>query len=297
MIALLTLMLFVIEESTRKDTQLFHVISSLPSAAVTLLIFSNTSLFFQDWIMFLGVENSQLTFTTNFAKSEIVLASALLVPQAWTLGVELTFYLVAPFFLRRKNIVLLLLMVSILIRIGLLYIGLGRNDPWTYRFFPAELAFFLVGAIAHQYISPFYSKMLSRQQIGKWSNFLTLSFIIFSLSYSLIPVNGLIKSGILFMIFFFTLPLIFVFQMHGGWDKWLGELSYPIYICHMFVIYLVTFFYGGIEIGTPLLGAVIILILSVFFSIILNSYITRRVEIIRNRFRYKNSIVAGSYHG
>lgn len=94
-------------------------------------------------------------------KSEVILYPALLVPQAWTLGVELAFYIVAPFVLVRRKALLLLLALSISVRIYLLYVGLGKSDPWTYRFFPAELALFLLGALAHQVLLPFYKITLS----------------------------------------------------------------------------------------------------------------------------------------
>jgi hypothetical protein len=39
----------------------------------------------------------------------------------------------------------------------LIHLGIGTKDPWTYRFFPTELALFLIGALAHQVLRPIYS--------------------------------------------------------------------------------------------------------------------------------------------
>lgn len=75
----------------------FLVWNESPFAAKTLLLISNLILFGQDWIMFLAIKDGNLVFGENFQNSEIFLPGALLVPQAWTLGVELTFYLIAPF--------------------------------------------------------------------------------------------------------------------------------------------------------------------------------------------------------
>ncbi|MFZ6693376.1 hypothetical protein [Undibacterium sp. SXout20W] len=138
--------------------------------------------------MFVGVEAHQLVFSTDFSKSEIVLFPALLVPQAWTLGVELSFYLIAPFILREKRTMLMLLALSLCVRVYLLYIGLGEHDPWTYRFFPTELAFFLLGALSHQYISPLYIKFLAFGQMQKYASISTYALIFFTLLYSFIPV-------------------------------------------------------------------------------------------------------------
>jgi peptidoglycan/LPS O-acetylase OafA/YrhL len=52
--------------------------------------------------MFSAVEHYSLVFSTDFTKSEIPLWDGLIAPQAWTLGIELTFYLVALFILTRR---------------------------------------------------------------------------------------------------------------------------------------------------------------------------------------------------
>ena len=53
----------------------------------------------------------------------------LLVPQAWTLGVEITFYLVAPFVLRSPRRLLALLAASLALRAVLIATGIGLSDP------------------------------------------------------------------------------------------------------------------------------------------------------------------------
>ncbi len=90
----------------------------------------------------------KLVFTPNFSKSDLPLYPGLIIPQAWTLGLEVSFYLIAPFILTRKKILFLLLMLSFALRIFLYQIGLGREDPWVYRFFPTELVFFILGALS-----------------------------------------------------------------------------------------------------------------------------------------------------
>ena len=50
-------------------------------------------------------------------------------PQAWTLGVEITFYLVAPFVLRSPRRLLALLAASLALRAVLIATGIGLSDP------------------------------------------------------------------------------------------------------------------------------------------------------------------------
>ena len=70
--------------------------------------------------MFLAVDpqNGSLYFTTKFSQEPIPLYKLLIIPQAWTLGVELTFYILAPFLVKRKTATLfIILILSIIIRI------------------------------------------------------------------------------------------------------------------------------------------------------------------------------------
>lgn len=286
-VALLTLLVYAFASFIGKDTQFFRVYHEAPFAANLLLIFSNITLFLQDWVMFAGVENHQLVFATDFAKSEVVLHPGLLVPQAWTLGVELTFYLIAPFVLSKKRVLISLLALSISLRIYLIYIGLGEKDPWTYRFFPTELALFLLGALAHQVLLPFYHKVLSEEQLKKYASLSTYALIFTTLVFWLIPVHELIKTAVLFSVFLILMPLAFVFQAKREWDKWIGDLSYPIYVCHILVIYVVTFVLAKLGIVDKILISGSAVVGSICFAIILNAFIGRPVESLRNRYRTK----------
>lgn len=285
-VALLSLVAFVFASVIGNEVNFFKVYRDAPYAANILLVFSNATLFFQDWVMFSAVESKELVFSANFLKSDVVLYPALLVPQAWTLGVELTFYLMAPFILVRKNVLLLLLVLSIAVRAYLLYIGLGKSDPWTYRFFPAELALFLLGALAHQVLLPFYRKtLLGGGLFETYAKVATYIMIAITLMYWLIPIRETIKTIVLFSVFLLLMPLTFVFQAQRRWDKWIGDLSYPIYICHMLIIFIVTLVLGRFGITDKLLISAIVVAVTVGFSITLNTFIGGPVEALRGRFR------------
>jgi peptidoglycan/LPS O-acetylase OafA/YrhL len=299
-VAIFTFAAFAITFGTDKELSFFEVYNKAPYAANIFLVASNITLIFQDWVMFAGVESNQLVFTTDFMRSEVVLYPALLVPQAWTLGVELTFYFLAPFILFKIRIIIALLAASTLLRVYLIYIGLGAHDPWTYRFFPTELALFLLGALAHQVLLPLYKMKLSKIQIEKYSRKATYSLVVITLVFSFIPVSEISKTAALFVLFLFMLPLTFIFQSNRGWDKWIGNLSYPIYIGHMFVIYITKFLVGKMGVADKLLifgksvpvdrlfvgfGAAIF---SIGFAIILNNFVGDPVESLRDRFRAKN---------
>ena len=257
-----------------------------PIAAKILLTSSNIFLFGQDWLMFLGVENGSLVLTSSFAHSDVVLWHGLIIPQSWTLGLELSFYLLAPFVISDRKATLTLLACSILLRIILIKIGIGLNDPWTYRFFPTELALFLIGSLSHQILYPFYRELL-RKKIDMFSKISTYFLIIFSVVFYKLPISELYKTMILFGFFIMLLPLSFHFNNKNKWDRYVGDLSYPIYIGHMLVIYLVIKTMRALAVENKIFIAIICVVLSVFFAMLLNEYVGNRIENIRDKFRFK----------
>lgn len=126
---------------------------SLETGTIVFQIATNLALFGQDVVMFLGVnqETGGMYFTHDFWLSSPVFYIFLLVPQAWSIGIELSFYLIAPLIVR-KNItpIIMLIIGSILVKtITFFYLEL-TEDPWTYRFFPSELSLFLMGSVSYR---------------------------------------------------------------------------------------------------------------------------------------------------
>ena len=102
------------------DIKFFYIIEQTPIIVNIFLFISNFFIIGQDWIMFSGIKNNILIFSADFYKSEILLFEGLFIQQAWTLGLEITFYLIAPFILFNRKIILTLLILSILLRIYLI---------------------------------------------------------------------------------------------------------------------------------------------------------------------------------
>ena len=114
----------------------------------TFLCFTNTTMIFQDLTMFTASHNREIQWSADFWKSDMPLWQGLLIPQAWSLGIEISFYLIAPFLLRLRSTLIALLAIAGLSTKILLVLTLHLNDPWTYRFFPFELGYFLLGVLA-----------------------------------------------------------------------------------------------------------------------------------------------------
>ncbi len=272
--------------------EFFAIYRAAPPAADALLLVSNLFLLGQDWVMFSAVEHHSFVLGTDFTQSEIPLWQGLIAPQAWTLGVELTFYLVAPFILTRRAAIYSVLILSIALRAYFVYIGLGRRDPWTYRFFPTELALFLIGALAHQILLPWYRRIL-KDRISIAASIGTYVLVAMSFCYFLVPIREIYKEAALFGSFILVLPLTFIFQNGHSRDGAIGDLSYPIYIGHVLAIWVTSAALDAIRDAThldsPLLTASCCVTASLVFALVLNSYIAAPFERVRARFRSQSS--------
>lgn len=194
------------------------------------LAFTNVTILFQDVTMFLGAHKGQIEWSANFQRSEAPLRQGLAIPQAWSLGVELSFYLIAPYVLNLRSRWLILgsccsLAVKV-ITISTLHLG----DPWTYRFFPFEVGYFLLGSLAFRHRSLFDLERLVPERIGKYC------------AYPLAIGFAAVRVPVLFATLAYPIALAFVlpfmFRMTSGLraDRLIGELSYPFYIFHMLAI-------------------------------------------------------------
>jgi len=256
---------------------------NLPGDATAILLASTVLLFGQDWILFMGVHHDHLALTGSFRDSDVPLYEALLVPQAWSLSVELTFYLVAPFLITSRRWMWVALLASLGLRAALIVTGIGRSDPWTYRFFPSELALFLIGALSQQMLLPRFQRLCARLPwlpgagVGA---LLALSF-----SHFQEPINPTLRDALFLAVAATVLPLAFIFQCRHKWDRLVGELSYPLYISHMLVILL----FSGLGAGAGALhstrGWAAIVMASVAAAVALNVSIAAPIKRVRRRLK------------
>jgi peptidoglycan/LPS O-acetylase OafA/YrhL len=154
--------------------------NTLGNAIFKLFLFlTNLTMFFQDVTMFLCSHNGQIYWSENFWHSEVPLWEGLAIPQAWSLGIELSFYLIAPYLLNLRSRWLFGLCGTLIVKAFVIK-TFGLGDPWTYRFFPFELGYFLLGALAYRYRSLLDGFVPER--IGKYCAYpLAIGFAAFSL--------------------------------------------------------------------------------------------------------------------
>jgi peptidoglycan/LPS O-acetylase OafA/YrhL len=280
-VAFLTLLSYLIV----KPNSFFDVYNSIPLSASLLLVISNLIIAGQDWVMFLSVNGGRLEFTSDYATSSPMLYEGLLVPQAWTLGVEFTFYAVAPLLAKRTVILIVVLLASIGVRLYLIQIGLGFKDPWCYRFFPSELAFFLAGIFSQRILLPVF-KRYAVSVVPSAPSWAVFGLVMIVCCYPILPFH---RSYLLFGSFVLLLPGTFMFQNQYEFDRKIGDLSYPIYICHYLVIWLIDMTAARIGlINRPILVATN-LVGALGFALFLSGAIAKPIENFRTRFKTASS--------
>jgi len=214
---------------------------SVFDGAVALL--SNLTMLGQDVYVFFGYDTKSQAFLfmpdilrggLERAGEQVAPGWAwLMIGQGWSIGVELWFYLLAPFIVTRHiGVILAIIAASLAFRIGLA-LGVGlRFDPWTHRFFPSELMVFLLGSLAYRlYASGRVDWLMERV---RWPVF--LGMVAITLAYSVIPIGGFELRWIYLGLMALALPSVFSLSKNWRIDRWIGDLSYPIYLWHVLVL-------------------------------------------------------------
>jgi len=185
------------------------------------LWFSNLTLVGLDWNCFIAIDDKRL------------LSHLSIVSPAWTLGVELTFYLLAPWFEQfRSRWLFVLVIASVSARLITYRFGLYQ-DPWNYRFFPFELAWFLAGMLAHRVYVVTETLLSRRAKVLAGRGALALCLVAILAHPALYVRAG---GVILLPVILLTLPFVFGLTKDNKIDQFIGEFSYPIYIGHFLVI-------------------------------------------------------------
>ncbi|MDB5146066.1 MAG: hypothetical protein JWQ57_86 [Mucilaginibacter sp.] len=252
------------------------------------LLFTNLFLFCQDVVMFLGVniKNGNLFFTPKFYLTNPPLYTFLLVPQAWSIGIELAFYLIAPFIVRKRyTIIIILLLASMIGKIYAMTHGLN-SAPWSYQFFPFELMYFMMGTLSYF----IYKKFIENIKLPKYIyQFVYIGLSLFTMIFSFIHIRNF--DVVYIVCLFLSIPFLFKYTEKFKLDRYIGELSYPIYISHILVLNICRAIgpqkYSNIE---TIIGATVL-------SMILVKFVGGPIERIRQgRIKNQKGVIKWQLH-
>jgi peptidoglycan/LPS O-acetylase OafA/YrhL len=189
------------------------------------------------------------------------------IPQAWTLDLELVFYGLAPFVLQDKKKIAALLALSLFL--NALFWGDAFGERVLYNILPAQLWIFLLGAFAYyQYTR--IAHVQGKSGLSLLAFFAVLGAVGF---LNLWPGLGGELCGLALL--FVCLPYVFKLTKHVRWDRAVGELSYPVYLCHFLVLAVLEAMNGA-----PLSGSrkVFAALLVLGFSALLHLAVSRPID-------------------
>lgn len=222
----------------------------------------------QDLYFFLSVNHDALAFTAHQTEANAPLFRFAPMPQAWTLALEIYFYLLAPFLVRRGPVfIAALLAASLLLRLALQG-GLGLSGhPWSHRLFPSELALFLAGSLGY-----WLSASTTKGQQGRALLLLLVAAALVCASLALSRWDGVQRLASLSLLAAIIVGTPWLFELTKTFDidRYIGELSYPLYICH--------YLFGWLLLPTTHAGVYSALLLSLATSVALYHLIDRPLD-------------------
>lgn len=237
-------------------------------------IFSNASMLGLDALRLITLHDSNLSITSSLPR---------VVSQAWSLGIELLFYLAAPFMVRLPlKFAAAGLVACLAIQFSLLPFD---YSVWRYYFTPSVFCFFLMGHMSHR-LGALISDEKLKQRIGMMSLFV-LPFAGYFAGVHVTRDIDLPESWLFMLLFAAILPFIFSLTRTSRINSLIGNLSYPLYLIHRLIYAAIAVLVSGqSDILTLGIGwALFALGSAVLGSIVLHLVVEKRVEAFRQRFK------------
>jgi peptidoglycan/LPS O-acetylase OafA/YrhL len=242
-------------------------ILELPTTLKYLAIFSNTTMIGNDLLVHLSAIDGRTVFSEYGKDPDHNGSSYILNFPSWSLSIEILFYIAAPFIVRSLRTSLIILTISIISCIYVKYINADIASLFrTDLFYQNVFIYFGLGILGYRLSESIKTKSLL-ETVKIFTPFYLLSAIALPNNYSW-----------LYLMLSLAIPTLFELTKKSNFDKFLGDLSYPIYILHVPIALLIVW---ALDIqhapAVPLL----------FFVIFASSLVVLFVERPIDRFRYQ----------
>jgi len=223
--------------------------------------------------------------------------SKMLIMQGWTIGVEITFYIFAIFFIfKGARSRWLAIGLAIYIRVYFLLIngkflnfshdGIGySNTPWGYHFFGIDLIYFMLGYLAYEGYCLLcrWEKTNKIRKIHIYLGTGAVACVLLSLWHHYAALQTILdyndyRIWVTIPFFVLLIPGLFRLTKDSRLDDYIGLVSYPIYLDHVIAT----------DIGSKVLSpsippvwATLISVLSV--TLLLVVFVEKPIEAYRRR--------------
>jgi peptidoglycan/LPS O-acetylase OafA/YrhL len=198
-----------------------HQILALPRLMMAIAIFSNLFIVGTDWLLHISAFDGAIHFSEFGIDKAHNGVSAILNLPAWTLSIEILFYLLAPFIVRsfRRSVAFFSVGVVYLFCVNhySAYLPPLRTD----LYFPGPTFYFGLGAVGYWVHRVFPASRVR--------NLWVFPVIFLMVVQALHLTPGAVA---LFAVAMLAKPA-FEICRYSKVDQWFGDLSYPLYITHL----------------------------------------------------------------
>ncbi len=196
-------------------------------------------------------------------------------PHCWSISVELIFYFFAPFLCLLRKSALMALIASG----GLLHLGTWLVLPWdtylliSYHFTPFQFPFLLLGVLAFHVFRPV---LLRKDVPATWylASVIPMAVLVFFsgwIRWDYLPL-------VVMAVSFFAVPLLFRLTGKSRIDRFVGDLSYPMYLTHIFGKWVILAAMGVSKKDAAVVPGWLLLIVTVALSVPLVLWLERPID-------------------
>lgn len=247
-------------------TNIINILKTTTPGANIYYLFSNVFIFGSDAAYLVSAHGDMGLHWDPFGVSPSHNGySFLAIPTVFTIAIELMFYAVAPFLVRSIKLTIGVLFGAIIYHMVIIATN-NVNIAFQYHLLPASFLYFTLGILAH--------KMYLNKEFKLQKSF----YILFAVIATCVLVIQPLLPNLFIFLFPFVLPYLFELTKYNKVDRFIGDLSYPLYIVH----YSVLKYCWAHQVPLPLLGLRVTLI-SLIISIIILVAFEKPIDKLRER--------------
>ena len=236
-------LLFTITYVSVTDFGIFKKLLDMPLSWSFPLIFSDIFILGLDFTHFLSYETyEKLVFITSMPSSGILQDNHLIshyvfISPAWSISVEIIFYLLVPYLTKVKNNVLILLTCFLFLLKALFFIFVTYKAPFYNQVFIFGFPLFFVGMLLIRYINLF--ERVKNNQFLIYTACVFAFFMTFATPYLGEIFYFTILDSFNLILFVGILPFVFLITKDNKLDRYVGQYSYSIYLWHLILMQII----------------------------------------------------------
>ena len=231
--------------------------------------FSTITLFGHDTMWFALPTPDGLALSTS-VRTNHVLSSVSGMPHMWSVGVELTFYALAPLVARRWRAILVAFVLAVALHVWIT-VAFDRESPVVLRTPLNFFWLFLSGMLGYWV----WRAVKPRLDAVPLPAILVAATAVVATG-TLIYMRRHVNDDVLLVIFAVLLIPAYHYTRKAEWDRATGELSYPIYVVHY---PLVVYFWPAGDVNMSL----VVVALTAVASVALHLAVVRPIDSWRTR--------------